>query len=106
LKVYVWGVTATIVTRHVVDCPGVGMLKERLAGLTEENNVSFELVATPEDAARIGFYGSPTILIDGTDPFPVAAASPGLSCRLYRTQQGVEPAPSIDQLKKTLSGIP
>lgn len=98
--------TARIVIRHVADCPGIGLLKERLAGLTDVDSVSFELVATPADGARIGFYGSPTILIDGTDPFPIAATSPGLSCRLYRTEHGAEPAPSASQLRKALTANP
>jgi hypothetical protein len=84
------------VIRNVADCPGIGLLNERLAGLTVKNNVSLDLIATFEDATRVGFYGSPTILIDGTDPFPVAGTSPGLSCRLYRTEPGTEPAPSLD----------
>lgn len=98
--------TARIVIRHVADCPGIGLLKERLAGLIDLDRVSFELVATPDDAARVGFYGSPTILIDGTDPFPGPTTSPGLSCRLYRTETGAEPAPSASQLRKALSANP
>lgn len=95
--------TSMIVIRHVADCPGSALLKDRLAGLPANDNLSFELIATFEDAARVGFYGSPTILIDGTDPFPVAAPSPGLSCRLYRTEQGTEPAPSLTQLREALT---
>lgn len=98
--------TSRIVIRHVADCPGSALLKERLAGLTAEDTVSFELIATTEDAARVGFYGSPTILIDGTDPFPIAATSPGLSCRLYRTEQGAEPAPSAFHLREALTTNP
>ena len=95
--------TARIVIRHVADCPGIGLLKERLAALIDVDRVSFELVATTDDAERISFYGSPTILIDGTDPFPFAATSPGLSCRLYRTETGTEPAPSTSQLRKAFT---
>jgi len=98
--------TARIVIRHVADCPGIGLLIERLAGLNAEDCMSFELIATPEDAARVAFYGSPTILIDGTDPFPIATTSPGLSCRLYRTEHGAEPAPSASQLRKALAASP
>ena len=98
--------TSRIVIRHIADCPGVGLLQRRLGGLAAEDEVSLELVTTPDDAARIGFYGSPTILIDGTDPFPFAATSPGLSCRLYRTERGDEPAPSASQLRKALTANP
>ena len=54
-----------------------------------------ELVDTVEEAERVGFLGSPTILIDGTDPFDAPGATPGLSCRLYRTDTGfASPRPS------------
>jgi len=98
--------TARIVIRHVADCPGIGLLKERLAGLIGLEGVSFELIATPDDAARVGFYGSPTILVDGTDPFPGPATTSGLSCRVYRTESGAEPAPSASQLREALIANP
>jgi hypothetical protein len=31
--------------------------------------ISEERVTTPENARRVGFRGSPTVLIDGEDPF-------------------------------------
>ncbi|MDP3984315.1 MAG: thioredoxin family protein [Acidimicrobiia bacterium] len=94
--------TRKVTIRHVAGCPGLELLKERLPGPVAEDDVAFELIATPEDAARVGFYGSPTILINGTDPFPVAG-TPSLSCRLYWTEQGAEPAPSISQLTEALN---
>ncbi|MFJ6621584.1 alkylmercury lyase family protein [Kitasatospora sp. NPDC091335] len=39
-------------------------------------------VADEAEATRLGMCGSPTILIDGTDPFPPPGAVPSLSCRL------------------------
>ena len=35
-----------------------------------------------EEAARYGMQGSPTILIDGRDPFAEPGAAASLSCRL------------------------
>ena len=58
-------------------------------------------VATPQDADRLGMLGSPTILVDGHDPF--GAGEPSLSCRLYRTAQGVDGAPTVDQLVEVFS---
>lgn len=55
------------------------------------------LVNTPEDANRLGFRGSPTILIDGRDPFPTDSPV-GFSCRVYRTEHGTDGAPSVEQL--------
>jgi hypothetical protein len=62
-----------------------------------------ERVATPEDAERLRFRGSPTILIDGRDPFANEAAPFGLSCRVYRTERGLEGSPSLEQLREALA---
>jgi hypothetical protein len=37
-----------------------------------------QLVDTLEEAERVGFLGSPTILLDGIDPFPAPGAVPAL----------------------------
>ena len=49
--------------------------------------------------------GSPTLLIDGIDPFASAdQCACGVSCRLYRDQEGrIAPAPSVDQLRDALA---
>jgi hypothetical protein len=60
-------------------------------------------VATPEEAKAIGFPGSPTILIDGRDPFGGESAPVGFACRLYQTPTGLEGAPSVDELFAVLS---
>ncbi|HET6192893.1 MAG TPA: hypothetical protein VFE59_38505, partial [Trebonia sp.] len=46
-------------------------------------SVEYRVVSTPEEAARYGMQGSPTILIDGRDPFAEPGAAASLSCRLY-----------------------
>ena len=56
---------------------------------------------TRHDAAVEGFHGSPTILIDGTDPFPVADGTT-VASRLYFTDAGLEGAPSVRQLEEVL----
>jgi hypothetical protein len=52
--------------------------------------------------------GSPTVLLDGRDPF--AAADGGShsvtvrdACRIYVTEAGFEGAPSVDQLRTVLT---
>jgi hypothetical protein len=55
-----------------------------------------ESVETIEDAVRTGFPGSPTILVDGEDPFAEAGAPVGLACRLYRTEMGPQGAPTLE----------
>ena len=61
-------------------------------------------VATDEDAQRLRFRGSPTVLVDGRDPFATDSAPVGLSCRVFRTPEGLRGAPTIDQLVEVLRG--
>jgi len=55
-------------------------------------------VGTAEEAERLAFRGSPTILIDGADPFAEPSAPVGLACRVYRGPDGVCGAPSVEDL--------
>lgn len=71
-----------------------------LAALVREQEIR-----TSEEAARLGMRGSPTILIDGRDPFGAAAGSTALSCRLYHSEAGVTGAPTVEQLIEVLAGV-
>lgn len=55
--------------------------------------VEVQRVDTFEEAERLGFSGSPTILIGGQDPFPGAGRA-AMACRLY----GDDHAPSVDAI--------
>ncbi len=60
------------------------------------------LIDTPESAEEVGFRGSPTVLIDGVDPFADAHAPIGLACRVYVTADGYAGSPSLDQLRAAI----
>ncbi len=60
-------------------------------------------VTTPEDAELWGFRGSPSVLVDGEDPFACPDAPVGLSCRLYRPPEGDGGSPTREQLVDVLS---
>jgi hypothetical protein len=60
-------------------------------------------VETPEDVERLRFAGSPTILLNGTDPFDEPSGEYGLACRVYRTPEGPAGSPTTDQLRDALS---
>jgi len=48
-------------------------------------------------------HGSPTLLIDGVDPFGPPDQRPSLSCRLYRDAAGRPAgAPSVEALRQAL----
>jgi hypothetical protein len=68
----------------------------------DRTRIVLERVETDDEAQRLGFLGSPTILLDGVDPFSVEQLSFGLTCRLYKTEAGFEGSPSVDQLRKAL----
>jgi hypothetical protein len=94
-----------IVLQYFDGCPGWRVADDRLrAAMIEagvEPSISYEEITTPEEAERVGFVGSPTILIDGRDPFRGGAA-PGLACRRYPTEGGLEGAPSVAQIVDAL----
>ena len=91
---------------QVPDCPNAAVLAARLAELADgcpDVTVTREIVATAADATRLGMTGSPTLLVDGRDPFAISGEGPSVSCRLYRDEQGRPiPAPSLGQLREAL----
>lgn len=53
-------------------------------------------------AEQRGFIGSPTILVDGADPFAEPNAAPAVACRLYPQRDGVGRLPDIRTLRQAL----
>ena len=78
-------------------------LREALEILGRPVEVEQVLVTTPEEAERWNFRGSPSVLVDGEDPFAQPRTPVGLSCRLYRTPEGLGGSPTVDQLVEVLS---
>ena len=84
-------------------CPNAAIAGQRLAeafdrlGL-DPSVITYATVDTAEEAERLAFRGSPSILINGTDPFAEPDSPVGLSCRIYRNDAGTEGAPSVDDL--------
>ncbi|WP_314241770.1 hypothetical protein [Streptomyces sp. DSM 40907] len=99
------GLRITILT--VPDCPNVPVVRDRLTAALDGRAAGIELVEVSEeaDAARWGMTGSPTVLLDGIDPFAVPGAPPSVSCRLYRDAEGrADGAPSVQALREALTG--
>jgi hypothetical protein len=72
---------------YVPDCPNrttardvveLALTQTQLTAVVREREIR-----TEEEAGRLGMRGSPTILIDGKDPFADGAGPAAMSCRLY-----------------------
>jgi hypothetical protein len=53
-------------------------------------------------AAELAFPDSPTILVDGVDPFADADLIPSMACRLYRADEDVQGTPGVEALVRVL----
>jgi hypothetical protein len=92
---------------HVPGCPHVALLEQRLdqvladhPGLVER---AYRVVDDLASAEAVGVTGSPTLLVDGVDPFAETGLAPGVSCRLYRDEGGqVHGAPTVEALRHGL----
>lgn len=90
---------------HVPDCPNLAPMLERLHQVTDRRVTTREISTTDEADAR-GMAGSPTLLVNGVDPFADGKAGKyGVSCRIYRDERGrTVPVPSISQLRDAIAG--
>ena len=68
-----------------------------LAG-RDDVRVQHRQVTTPKEAEVTGLRGSPTVLVNGRDPFADPNAPAGLACRVFRTEAGLAGAPTVEQL--------
>lgn len=88
-------------------CPHAAAFEERLAAaLAGQPGVVVRRreITDEQEAAAAGMHGSPTLLVDGTDPFAAPGQAPSLSCRLYRDAAGrTGPAPSVEALQRVLA---
>jgi hypothetical protein len=85
-------------------CPHWETADARVRHVAEEVGAQVRQRRLSEGDDLTGFGGSPTILIDGRDPFPRTAPMDGLSCRLYATPEGPAGSPTVDQLRTVLAG--
>jgi hypothetical protein len=86
-------------------CPNWQTTNTHLEALSAEFGFDLDRchVETDEDAQRLHFRGSPTVLIDGRDVFATGDEPIGLSCRMYRTDHGLAGAPGAEQLHEALT---
>ena len=90
-------------------CPTYLEAEDALGGVLSGEGIEAELelvaVNTDEEAQRLRFPGSPTIRVDGRDPFPVPdRAEYALGCRMYVTPEGLRGSPTAEMLRGALVG--
>lgn len=95
---------------HVPGCPNVAVLRQRLDQVVAQHNGPVDIIERAvtdlASAQEYGMTGSPTLLVDGVDPFARPELVPSESCRLYRDGDGrVDRAPSVTALREALSSL-
>lgn len=93
-----------VTLQYFEGCPNWKTTDARLSALADELGftLTHRRVVDHEDAESIGFRGSPTVLIDGHDPFAAGDEPIGMSCRIYQTPDGPAGAPALAQLRDAL----
>lgn len=90
----------------VPGCPNAPELERRLALVLAGRpavTVTRQVISGAAEAARWGMHGSPTLLVDGQDPFAEPGAPTAMACRLYRGEDGrLEGAPTVAALAQVL----
>jgi hypothetical protein len=79
------------------------MLDALLSEVGWHGDVQLVNVDTQQRAVELRFRGSPTVLIDGEDPFLDAEAPFGLSCRIYPTDGGFRGTPPESELRAAIA---
>jgi hypothetical protein len=92
---------------YVPECPNRSLARAHVEGALVQAGLAAVVreqeVRTSEEAVRLGMRGSPTILVNGQDPFGAAPDSTALSCRLYHNEAGFTGAPTVEQLVEVLA---
>lgn len=90
----------------VPDCPNGPLVEGRLAAVLADRpevTVIRRVVGDQGEAERCGMRGSPTLLVDGVDPFAEPDVPYSVSCRMYLGEDGrLDGAPSLDALRQVV----
>lgn len=96
--------TVKVEVLHVPGCPNLAPMVERLRQVADLP-VTTRQIRTDAEAAAAGMTGSPTLLINGADPFRTSSGCDcAVACRIYLDEHGqAVPVPSIAQLRDALT---
>ncbi|WP_433764890.1 alkylmercury lyase family protein [Prescottella agglutinans] len=82
-------------------------IAEAVAGEQIDIAITHRVLDDQAAATEAGMTGSPTLLIDGKDPFAEPDSVPSVSCRLYPVEGGgIDGAPSVAALRAALNLAP
>ena len=94
---------------HVAHCPHLedarAHVREAVASTGVRATVEELEITTSDDARRLGMHGSPTILLDGRDPFATDAEDGSFSCRLYTVDGRLAGSPSVPQIVAAIASV-
>ena len=94
---------------HIAECPSwttcLKNIKHALIDLDDDSKINVYLLDSSDREGFSMFHGSPTILVDGHDIFPVDDYDGDLSCRVYLTPEGLRGMPSTVQIFERLKSI-
>lgn len=98
------GIEVLVVTDCANRQAAIDRLRTALGTLGDPRaNITERTIDDPADADAAGMHGSPTIRINGHDPFAGPDATPSVSCRLYPSTTGLDGAPPVAELVAALS---
>jgi hypothetical protein len=108
---WAWGdderMSVDVTVLYFAGCPSWQTMVERVHTAAKQAGVPVSVttlaVETIEEAQRVGFAGSPTVWLEGTDPFEQPDAVPALACRVYATADGLAGSPTVGQLVDALT---
>jgi hypothetical protein len=91
----------------MADCPHESEAADLLRRALDDTGLSStrfdtRVIRDLSEAQQAGFVGSPTILINGADPFRLPGSQPALACRIYRCAGRKSPLPELRPLRRAL----
>ena len=93
----------------VPGCPNeeaaAELIRTAVANTGVRATITHTVIASEDQARQRGFIGSPTILLNGSDPFAPPEAPISLACRLYSTLDGLEGVPGLQDLRQALKRV-
>lgn len=98
----------TVELLYFDGCPNWDVAEERLRVALDRVGhgdivVDRIVVEDRDHADRLGFIGSPTVRVNGRDPFATGEARVGFTCRVYSGPTGPSGSPTVEQFMEVLA---